>query len=368
LEDQWALESASADGTHTQFLITQLPCQIGRSKDNDLVIANLGLSRTHATLTSDITGQLRLIDENSTNGTYVNRHRVEGYCLLKKNDIIHFASAEFKLRQIQVEQHSVLPFDQMNTMLIAGTQSLSEHFVPNEAEFDELLMGNGLSGAIQPIVDAKTHKIVGYELLGRANHPHLPKTPIELFSLARAMDREADLSLAFREFGINKFAQRVQGKKLFVNAHPKEMFSEVFIVSLKHLRHLRPNLQIVVEIHESAITNILQLRKFVSQLSDLDILFAYDDFGAGQARLLELADVPAHFVKFDMSLIRSLDKAGPRKQQVVRDLVQMVVATGSTPLAEGIETEEEANACVGMGIQLIQGYYTGKPIPAEAVT
>ena len=367
MEDQWALECAGTDGARTQFLITQLPCQVGRSKDNDLVIADLGLSRTHATLTSDITGQLRLIDENSTNGTYVNRHRVEGYCLLKKNDIIHFASAEFKLRQIQVEQHSVLPFDQMNTMLIAGTQALSENFVPNEAEFDELIMGNGLSAAIQPIVEAKTHKIVAYELLGRANHPHLPKTPIELFTLARAMHREADLSLAFREFGVNKFAQSVQGKKLFINAHPKEMFTEVFMASLKHLRHSKPDLQIVMEIHESAITNVEQLRKFVKQLNDLDILFAYDDFGAGQARLLELADVPADFVKFDISLIHSLDKAGPRKRQVVRDLVQMVQATGSASLAEGVETEGEAKACVSMGVQLIQGYYTGKPIPAEAV-
>jgi EAL domain-containing protein (putative c-di-GMP-specific phosphodiesterase class I) len=350
-----------------QFLITELPCQIGRAKSNNLVIADLGLSRLHATLVSDITGQLRLVDENSTNGTFVNRHRVEGYCLLKKNDIIHFAGAEFKLRQIQVERHSVLPFDQMNTMFIEGTKSLSEYFVPNEAEFDELIMGNGLSGAIQPIVDAKTRKIVAYELLGRASHPHLPKTPIELFSLARAMDREAELSLAFREFGIKKFAQHVQGSQLFINAHPKEMFSEVFLASLRHQHQSMPGVQIVVEIHESAVTDVRQLRRFVNQLASLDILFAYDDFGSGQARLLELADVPAHFVKFDMSLIHSLDKASPRKQKLVKDLVQMVLTTGSAPLAEGVESDEEASTCVGMGVQLIQGFLTGLPIQAESL-
>jgi EAL domain-containing protein (putative c-di-GMP-specific phosphodiesterase class I) len=365
LKDQWALESAGPDGTRTQFLITQLPCQIGRAKSNDLVIADLGLSRLHATLATDITGQLRLIDENSTNGTFVNRHRVEGYCLLNKNDIIHFAGAEFKLRLIQVEPHSVLPFDQMNTMLIAGTKSLSEYFVQNEAEFDELIMGNGLSGAIQPIIDVKTRKIFAYELLGRANHPRLPKTPIELFGLARAMDREAELSLTFREFGVRKFAPYIRGSKLFVNAHPKEMFSEVFLASLAPLTHSTPDVQIVVEIHESAITNVRQLRRFVSQLADLDVLFAYDDFGAGQARLLELADVPAHFVKFDMSLIHCLDKASPRKQKVVGDLVQMVLAAGSVPLAEGVENKEEAKICVSMGVQLIQGYFTGRPILAE---
>lgn len=367
MDNQWALESAGSDGSCTQFLITRLPCQIGRSKENDLVIANLGLSRIHASLTRDITGQMRLIDENSTNGTFVNRHRVEGYCLLKEGDVIHFASAEFRLRLIQVEQPSVLPFDQMHTMVMPEDRLLSEHFASNEAEFDELIMGHGLSGAIQPIVDAKTRRVIGYELLGRANHPRLPKTPIELFNLAGSMNREVDLSLAFREYGISRFAKRLQGSKLFINAHPKEMFGEVFLVSLERLRHSMPDLEIVVEIHESAVTNIDQLRGFADRLAGLDIRFAYDDFGAGQARLLELADVPAHFVKFDMSLIHGLHKAGPRKQQVVRDLVQMVLSAGSIPLAEGVESEEEAKACIAMGVQLIQGYLTGEPIPEDAL-
>lgn len=367
MENQWALESAGSNGTCTQFLITRLPCQIGRSKENDLVIANLGLSRVHATLTRDITGQLRLIDENSTNGTFVNRRRVEGYSLLRENDVIHLASAEFRLRLILVEEPSILPFDQMHTMVMPADRPLSEHFSPNEAEFDELIMGHGLSGAIQPIVDAQTRRVVGYELLGRANHPRLPTTPIELFSLAVTMGREADLSLAFREFGINTFARHLQGRKLFINAHPKEMFSEVFLASLERLRYSMPDLQMVVEIHESAVTNIEQLRGFADRLAGLDIRFAYDDFGAGQARLLELADVPAHFVKFDMSLIRGLHKAGPRKQQVVRDLVQMVLSAGSVPLAEGVESEEEAATCIAMGVQLIQGYLTGRPIPVDAL-
>ncbi|GHU33074.1 diguanylate phosphodiesterase [Betaproteobacteria bacterium] len=365
METQWALESVSPDGTRSQFLITQLPCQIGRAKDNDLVISDLGLSRVHATLATDITGKLRLIDENSTNGTFVNRNRIEGYCLLKKNDIIHFASAEFRLRLIQVEHHSVLPFDQMNTMLIGGSRSLSEHFAPNEAEFDELIMGHGLSGAIQPIVDAQTRQIFGYELLGRISHPSLPKTPIELFSLARTMEREVELSAAFREFGIQKFAQHLEGKSLFFNAHPKEMFSEVFLTSLDQVRHTTPKLRLVVEIHESAVTNIKQLRGFASKLASQDIRIAYDDFGAGQARLLELADVPADFVKFDIALIRGLHLAGPRKRQVVRDLVQMVLSSGSIPLAEGVESEDEAKVCVALGFKLIQGFLTGKPIPAE---
>lgn len=366
MEKQWSLESLSADGSHIDFVITRLPCSIGRSKENDLVIANLGLSRRHAVLARDISGQLRLVDENSTNGTFVNRQRIDGYCLLNENDIIHFASAEFKLRLRLVEQSAIQPFDEMHTMLMPANMSLSENFVPNESEFDELILGRGLSSAAQPIVDAETREIVGYELLGRANHPQLPKTPIELFGLAEAMDREIDLSLAFRNCGINTFAQRLSGNTLFVNAHPKEMFSSLFFDSLERIRKAMPELSIVVELHESAVTSVAELRDLANRLANLSIRFAFDDFGAGQARLLELADVPAHFVKFDMSLIRGLHKASERKRQVVRDLVQMVLATGSIPLAEGVEDEEEAKACLEMGFKLIQGYLTGKPIQADS--
>ena len=367
MEKQWSLESFDTDGKHVVFVITQLPCRIGRGKESDLHISNLGLSRAHAVLIRDISGQLRLIDENSTNGTFVNRHRVDGYCLLNENDIIHFASAEFKLRLRLVEQNTALPFDEMHTMLMPDNTALSERFVPNEAEFDQLIMGHGLSGAAQPIVDALSRQIVGYELLGRAQHPLLPNTPIELFCLAQVMDRELDLSLAFRDFGLKTMAPLVSGNTLFINAHPKETFSEAFMASLERLRKVSPEINIVVEVHESAVTDIAELRKFASRLALLGIRFAYDDFGAGQARLLELADVPAHFVKFDMALIRGLHKASERKRQVVRDLVQMVLATGSVPLAEGVEDEEEAKICIEMGFQLIQGYLTGRPIPADSL-
>lgn len=367
MEKQWSLESIGDDGAQLDFVITRLPCRIGRSKENDLVIANLGLSRVHAVISRDITGQLRLTDENSTNGTFVNRRRIDGYCLLNENDVIHFSSAEFKLRLTLVAQSTEQSFDEMQTMIAPENLALSERFVPNEAEFDELISGYGLSGAAQPIVDAHTRNVVGYELLGRANHPRLPKTPIELFGLAEAMDREIDLSLAFRDFGLNHMAPRIRGNTLFINAHPKETFSEEFFTSLAQLRRNSPELNVVVEIHESAVTDIEELRDFANRLAQLDIRFAYDDFGAGQARLLELADVPAHFVKFDISLIRGLHNASERKKQIVRDLVHMVLAAGSVPLAEGVEDEEDAQICLQMGFKLIQGYHTGKPIPADSL-
>ena len=364
MKKQWALESTD---TGVDFAITHLPCRIGRSKENDLMIANLGLSRFHARLAYDISGKLRISDESSTNGTFVNRQRVDSYCLLHEDDIIHFGSAEFRLRTRHAEEDD-LPFDLKHTQVMPGLMTLSDHFSPGEMEFEDLILGNGLSGAAQPIVDARTRRIIAYEFLGRANHPTLPKSPLELFSLAEAMDRAVDLSVAFREFGFRKMAPCIAEQSVFINTHPKEIFSPVFISSLEAIRHRFPNLDIVVEIHESAVVDIARMLEFTRQLATLGIRFAFDDFGAGQARLLELAEVPAHYVKFDMSLIRGLPRANERKRQLVQDLVKMVYAAGAASLAEGVETEEEASICIDMGFEFIQGYLTGRPIPAESLS
>ena len=153
--------------------------------------------------------------------------------------------------------------------------------------------------------------------------------------------KENDLLIA--NLGLSHRAPRIAGNTLFGNARPKGTFSE------------------------KLFTLLTQLRDFASRLAQLGIRFAYDDFGSRQSRLLELANVPAHFVKLGMSLLRGLLKASEPKKKVVRDLAHMLLTAGSVPLAEGVEDEEEAQICIQMGFQLIQGYHTGRPIPADSL-
>jgi EAL domain-containing protein (putative c-di-GMP-specific phosphodiesterase class I) len=221
-------------------------------------------------------------------------------------------------------------------------------------------------GAVQPIVDARSSKVSAYELLGRVNHPRLPTSPVKLFALATALGQEVELSVAFRKFGMAVVASCLPGIPLFINTHPKETFSEQFLGSLLRFRRQMPALNLVVEIHESAVTDSKRLIDLAARLRDIGVRFAYDDFGAGQARLNELSEAPAHFVKFDMGLLRDIHQANPRKRSLVSDLVKIVLDIGSVPLAEGIEKEEEAVICREMGFQLIQGYLTGRPIPMES--
>ena len=360
------LESVAADGTRVTHPIHRLPFRIGREADNELAVEARGLSRHHAVLSLSPGGDLLLTDLNSTNGTYVNRTRLTGPLVLSEGDVIHFGAAEFRygLPSTVMRTHPAGIEADQRTMIVRG---LSSNFVREERPFREFLQGRGMSAAAQPIVQAQGGAVFAYELLGRCEHPELRYSPIHLFKLAATLDLEVELSSAFRAHGVQALAPRLQGEHLFVNAHPLETFSDNFFEDLRALRHGPGRPLLVLEVHESAVVEVPRMRELAARLKDIDVRFAYDDFGAGQARLNELWEVPAHFVKFDMGLIRGIHEAGEAKRRGLAGLVRQVLDLGSVPLAEGVELEAEAAVCREMGFQLIQGYLTGRPVPVTAV-
>src|SRR5262249_46607462 len=94
-------------------------------------------------------------------------------------------------------------------------------------------------------------------------------------------------------------------------------------------------------------------------------LLAYDDFGAGQARLAELVQVPADFVKIDRGLVQELPASRPMRE-LVRAVVRVCADLNACVVAEGIETAEQADLCRELGCHVGQGYLFGAPQPPEA--
>jgi EAL domain-containing protein (putative c-di-GMP-specific phosphodiesterase class I) len=162
-------------------------------------------------------------------------------------------------------------------------------------------------------------------------------------------------------------APRLRGAVLFANAHPRETFEPGFVEGIAALVAQHPGLDLVLEIHETAVLDPARMRELGVRLAEIGVRFAYDDFGAGQARLNELSEVPPHFVKFDIALVNGLAAAGARKQRVVSDLVRLVADLGSISLAEGIEQPADAEVCRQMGFRLMQGYLFGKPVAVDAI-
>lgn len=364
MDATWLLESVAADGLRMTRPILRLPFRVGRDAGNDLAVDARGLSRQHAVIDVDANGRLQVTDLGSTNGTFVNRERISGARALADDDVIHFGNAEYRLCR-NAPSGADAAADGDRTMIVAP--ALSHKFVRHEREFHEFVAGQGLTGAAQPIVDAGDGRVRAYELLGRCTHPGLPNSPAHLFELARQLGREAELSAAFRRHGVSQMAPRLKGALLFVNTHPAETFSDELFDWLAAWRAQPQAPGLVIEVHETAVVEVDAMRALAARLKTIGVPFAYDDFGAGQARLRELAEVPPHFVKFDMGLLRGIDSAPEGRQRMVRELVRLALDLGSVPLAEGIETPAEAAVCRAMGFQLIQGYLTGRPGPFDAV-
>ena len=207
--------------------------------------------------------------------------------------------------------------------------------------------------------------ILGYEVLGRGDFEGLPENVNELFQLAEPIGAEVDLSLLLRRRSVATCGTLDGEYCYFLNTHPAELVDDALVPSLREARDKWPDLRIAVEIHEASVTDPASIRELQNELSELDMLLVYDDFGAGQARLLELADVPPAYLKFDRSLIHQIDSAPAARVRLLEALVKMALELGIEIIAEGIERQEEVDRCRDLGFGWGQGFLFAKPKPGE---
>ncbi len=328
--------------------IVSSPFTIGRRNGTALTIDSPSVSGKHAELTLE-DGNLFGQDLGSTNGTFVNGMRITTPCKVKHGDLVQFAQIVFRAG-IQTEMR-----DSRTIQDDAADRALAL------IQFDKLMTERAVTPHFQPIVEIQSQKSIGYELLGRSRLFGLT-SPQAMFSAAAVLDLEAELSRILRYEGIRSAGLLGTDPQLFVNTHPAEM-SELGLLefSLRELRELAPESKIVLEIHEAAVTQVAQMRELRAALNDLDIGLAYDDFGAGQGRLVELVEVPPDYLKFDISLIHNIQNATSDRQKMLGSLVQMVRELGIAALAEGIELTEEHDVCMELGFDFAQGFLYGRP-------
>ena len=354
----WVLRSLIDGGSRVwNVAVNQLPFRIGRRTGLDLTLPSTSVSTEHAEF-YEHDGVLRVRDLESTNGTFVNRHRVRDE-VLQDGDVIHFADFEFRLEEAISARRE--------TTAVMRDLELPEQFVQGTRELDELLRDQLVTMHFQSIVVLSSGDVVCYEALGRGKHPSLPESPQELLHIADSIGAAPLLSQIFRKCAVELASGYPALNSLFLNTHPRELALPSLVDSLTELRRIAPKPVLAIEVHESTIVDSAGIREFRAQLKQHDIALAYDDFGAGQARLLELADVPPEYLKFDSRFVAGIAGAPDSKQRVVRSLVALARELGARSIAEGIETAEDAKVCAELGFELAQGYYFRRPLPASEI-
>ena len=163
-----------------------------------------------------------------------------------------------------------------------------------------------------------------------------PRTRPELFHIAAGVGAEAELSRLFRRKALEAVAGKRDVGTLFLNTHPAELEQEGPRGLARGGQGALPRTcSLVLEIHEGALADPASIDGLRTELAKIGIGLAYDDFGAGQARLLELAEVPPNFLKFDMRFVRGIDQAPPSRRRLVASLVSVARDLLVYTVAEG---------------------------------
>jgi len=342
--------------------IHSLPFRVGREAGLELTLPLQVVSFRHAEL-YERDGRLMARDLGSTNGTFLNQEPVVGEVPLDEGDILHFATLEFRLGLMEAES---------SESLIGSTAIISARMpqlVVEKAERLRVLLAQGaVRHVYQPIVGLAKRELLGYEVLGRGDFEGLPTAPYELFDLAAVLGMEVELSELLRQNSFPECASFLGSPRFFFNTHPRELREDRLLRSLERARSEFPQIRMAIEIHEAAVTDSKMIQRLMADLQRLDILLVYDDFGSGQARLLELADVPPDYLKFDRSLIQDIDGAPPARRQLLASLAAMALDLGIDLIAEGVESEEEAKVCRRMGFAYGQGFLFSRPESSDQLS
>ena len=220
----------------------------------------------------------------------------------------------------------------------------------------------------QPLVNLRTGRLNGFELLARWNHPRLGWIPPDEF-----------IPVAEREGWIDRLTERLlqQGFQaaamlpgeltLSINISPVQLRD----VSLPdRIRAIAESAgfsleQLVVEITESALTEHIESARTIARaLKAMGSKLALDDFGTGYSSLSHLQSLPFDELKVDRSFVRSMAEQRDSRK-IVAAVVGLGQSLGLTTVAEGVETQEQADMLRWLGCELGQGWLYGKPVPAE---
>jgi diguanylate cyclase (GGDEF)-like protein/PAS domain S-box-containing protein len=226
----------------------------------------------------------------------------------------------------------------------------------------------------QPIVELDTGRVVGLEALIRWDHPTQGRiTPAVFVPLAEEtglivpLGRRA-LRLACRDSA--PWVREHAGIHITVNLSARQIPDPALTaeVSAALAASDLPAAALVLELTESAIMQQPERSAQVfRELRNLGVRLAIDDFGTGYSSLSYLQQLPAAMLKIDRSFLTSLDRAHPEGATLVRGIIGLANGLRLTAVAEGIETEEQAEMLRELGCSYGQGLLFAPPLAARDV-
>lgn len=248
----------------------------------------------------------------------------------------------------------------------------AQHRVEIASELRRALDQQELRVYYQPVHDLQDSRLVGVEALVRWQHPERGLVPPgEFIPIAERTGLIADIDAwvmdqACRQMGqwladgapLSFIAVNVSSR-LFAR---RELYEQV--AQVLHTTGLDPA-YLELEVTESAVMEDPEVAlEQLHRLRELGLRLAIDDFGTGYSSLLRLKRLPVQKLKIDQGFVAGLpwdeDDAA-----IVRVVIALAKSMGMQVHAEGIEQVEQARFLLEQECDLAQGYWFGRPVPAQ---
>jgi len=247
-------------------------------------------------------------------------------------------------------------------------QSEQEDRVRLETDLRAAIASKQFHLNFQPLVNAKTQKLIGFEALIRWNHPQRGNVPPGVFI---PVAEEAGLMPAIGEWVIEEAVRATatwpEPITVALNISPKQIVLPALpnTVSEALARHKVPGNRLELEVTEGIFLgdNGATLDT-LKRLRALGVGIALDDFGTGYSSIGYLNKAVFHKLKIDGSFVR---EAGTRPENVaiIQSIVQLAKSFRMSVTAEGVETAEDFERMRDLGCDTIQGYLFGRPLSYE---
>jgi EAL domain-containing protein (putative c-di-GMP-specific phosphodiesterase class I) len=277
-----------------------------------------------------------------------------------------FANAEAALKKAKATGERYLFFAPAMTARIHENLSL-ENKLREALEKEEFVLH------YQPKVDLENRGIVGVEALIRWQSPELGLVPPMKFI---PLLEETGLILQVGSWALRRAAldhrtwaeQGLKAPRVAVNVSPIQLRQRDFVRDVEHaiMEGIAP-VGIDLEITESLIMQDIHatIEKLVL-LRKLGVQVAIDDFGTGYSSLSYLAKLPVETLKIDRSFVITMLE-DPNTTTLVHTMITLAHSFHLKVVAEGVESEEQANMLRLLGCDQMQGYLFSKPLPVEAL-
>ena len=221
----------------------------------------------------------------------------------------------------------------------------------------------------QPQVRMSDREVTGFEALIRWNHPDRGLvSPADFIPLAEEIGEIDAIGEWVLQCACLEAVGWSERLSVAVNVSPRQFESGRFVDSVREALErsgLAPE-RLEIEITEGVlIDNVASALAHLEAIRAMGVSIAMDDFGTGYSSLSYLNSFPFSKIKIDQSFVRGAQTT--RSRALVDAIITLGDSLGMETIAEGVETDDQLERLASGGCRSVQGYLTGRPMPASAI-